>query len=133
MNLLKVDCSLWAFVLVSLLCPRSGQSQDLSLPCDPQNPPVPYLGTDGGVCNCQADEGLDCETAASQILDGQATDDARRGILAGVESCELAFEFTRTDALSIPDFGGMSTSMWVPQNAVIDSSLVWRHRGRVES
>ena len=111
MNRFKVDCSVWAFVLVSLLCPRSGEAQDLKLPCDPQNPPVPYLGTDGGVCNCMADEALDCETAASQILDVQApqtTGEARRTILAGEESCELAFEYTRADALSIPDFGGIA-------------------------
>ncbi len=116
----KMNTAIWVFLMVSAATPQPTYGQAVDLPCDADNPPLPYLGTDGGVCNCAADDRLDC--AQLRDLDGaQDTADAgtpRRTIFSG-ESCELAFEYTRSDLLSIPDFGGMSTSMFVPENVVI--------------
>ncbi len=104
----KMNTAIWVFLMVSALAPQPTYGQVVDLPCDADNPPVPYLGTDGGICNCAADDRLDCAQLRDLDWGQQAADSGtvRRTIFSG-ESCELAFEYVKSGNLSIPDFGGM--------------------------
>ena len=116
----KTSTTLWVFLMVSAAAPQPTSGQVVDLPCDADNPPMPYLGTDGGICNCEVDESLDCDQLRNLDSSRNTADTgAPRRTISGVESCELAFEYTRSDFLTIPDFGGLSASIYVPENLVI--------------